>query len=589
METTTTPQPTPAMRARQSTALLLAVMTTTVGCSSRSHLRSLSPSAEPSNESGLRYYAPMDVIRVEATATYNASRGWHKLTDNTHLCQPGDKPKLLKSVTTTIDQVTVPDRRVAYHLVMKPAGSAAQNLKLAVSNDGLLSSMSYSVEDKRAEIAGNVLKSVAGIAGTVIGVDNIIGGGFMAAGLGNQPKPRDRGEECALRDTDGKALMSRLLLTRDTLEAGLGKAQREREENLKHITSAKDANALKLLEARDDLHVKRIAVLDARLATVRDAIANRVATFKADSAIALKDTIVKVDAVVDLTQLPDDSVVAGKLGSVSAASAALDSFPYARRLLDSARVVVTVAEVVPPKPRKVSTASTNWQQNDCRASDPTDSCVHIYSRAPRPRVVRIYVPTGGTPDKAFALKESRVISAISSADSVLDIPVSTRTLGQQTFAMTFGRPGTLTGFEQTSTAGLATATSTIATALASARDEFTAGLTTAQKTQSTLLAMDSEARTSRIKDLQDQKSLVEAQLALQGTTTSKDLVAQKQTLDAQLALLTAQQSLVNAQQSASTNADLAAMRAEVQRLQTQIELLKMQIELEKTKKLAGTQ
>ncbi|MDQ6633239.1 MAG: hypothetical protein M3Z10_00580 [Gemmatimonadota bacterium] len=489
-----------------------------------------------------------------------------------------------------ISQATIPDRRTAYHLWMEPSSLSAQTMKLAVTNDGLLTSLNYSVEDKRAEIAGNILKSVAGIGGLFVGLEPLLDArlttAFDKGRLADTPAPRDRGEACAFR-TNAKS-MTPLLVAREALETELERAVREREIGLRAITSASSQAALKILRARDDLQARRTAILDARLATVRDAIAANVTGFKAGAGITAKDTVVKADALLDVTALPGDAAVVSQLKSLSNAHSALAAYPDVQRLADSTRIVLTIEESVPSGSAAPPSSPTRWKRSECPDDASTDDCVHIYSRAPRPRILRLYVPTGEAPVKPFVVKETRLLSLVSSADPVIDVPMSTKTLGQQSFAVAFGRAGTLTGLERASSAGLATATSTLAAALTGARQEFVAGLQTAQTTQTTLDAMQAASRASRLKDLQDQKVLVEAQLALQGTTANKDLVAQKQQLDAQIALLASQQALTTAQENGTVSADVAALRAEIQRLQAQLDLLKVQMELDKARKQSET-
>lgn len=549
------------------------------GCTSRTLLRSSAPSPEPSAERGIRYFMPRDVLHVDATATYNTGRGWSKSGKAAEVCNPGDEQKALKSVVTTITPSTVADRRVAYHLGMEPSSSSAQTFKLGLSNEGLLTSLNYSAEDKRFEIAGNVLKSVAGIAGSVIGINNAILGDFKSA---DAARPRNRGEQCALRTN--AAIMSELILSRDALEIALKKAVEDRDKGLASATAA-NLDALKLLQGRDGILALRVALLEARLATVREVIATNVSKLTAELGVTAKDTVIKTESVIDLVQLPANSVLAGNLGSVTAARNALANYPEMQRLLDSVRVIITLDEADASGNAPMAAATTSiWKSSACPDGAASEDCVHIFTRAPRPRVLRLYVPTGDSASKPFALREARLLSLISSNDPIVDVPLSTKALGQHSIALGFGRPGTLTSFEQTSTAGLATATAGMAAALSSAREEFNAGLKAAQTSQATIDAIQAEARTNQIKQLQDQKTMIDAQIAVQGATANKDLVAQKQQIDAQIALLSSQQALTTAQQSAAASTEVATLRAEIQRLQAQLDLLKVQMELDKLKK-----
>ena len=554
-------------------ALLLA------GCSARTPLRSFVPSPEPSAERGIRYFMPRDVVHLKVTATYNMGRGWSNDQRATEMCKPGVPVRTLKSVATDISTSTVADRRIAYRLAMEPSSSSAQAFKLGTTNDGLLASVNYSTEDKRFEIAGNVLKSVAGIAGTLLGLDVALVGDFMS--VDTAAKPRDRGELCALRANP--ASMAELIRARDALETALKRTAEARDDGLAAVPRA-NQDALKLLQSRDDLLARRSVLLESRLATVREAIAITVSMLKNQLGVTAKDSTVGTEAVIDLTQLPTNTSVVGSMGSVSAAREALAAYPEMQRILDSVRIIITLdeAEVLGNAPAAAG-ASATWKSSACIDGVADDDCVHIFTRSPRPRILRMYVPTGGLPGNSFALKEARLVSLISSDDPIIDVPLSTKALGQHSVALGFARPGTLTSLEQTSTAGLATATSGFAAALSSARDEFSAGLKAVQTSQATIDAIQADARTSQIKELQNQKTLIDAQLALQGATASKDLTAQKQQLDAQIALLGSQQALATAQVSAVASSEVATLRSEIHRLQAQLDLLKLEIELEKLK------
>jgi hypothetical protein len=184
-------------------------------------------------------------------------------------------------------------------------------------------------------------------------------------------------------------------------------------------------------------------------------------------------------------------------------------------------------------------------------------------------------------------RESKTVNLVSSTDPVLNIAFRSNQLGQASTGLTFGRRGSVTGIEQSSNAALAGATSTIATALTTARQEFVAGLQTVQTTQTSLEAMRQANRTAQIKELQDQKVLIDAEVALQGASASRDLIAQKQAIDAQLALAQSQQALELSSLRSETSAEVSALRVEIERLQVQIELLKKQMELEKARREAA--
>jgi hypothetical protein len=535
---------------------------------------------------------PRDLFHIEGVATYNTGRGWAKAekAGDSEYCKPGTVQRYLKTVEYTLTQSTAADRRVAYHLTMDHRGSADQTFKLGVTSDGLLTNMNYASTDKTAEIFGNVLKGIAGIAGTALGVGGLglKGDSFAAENVTLPTTVLDRGERCAALDSARKPIVVPLLLERDALEKERAKAEAARRAALAAVDVVKRQPQIKYVADLDDLHARRIAVIDARLNRVRDAIAANVAQFKAEKQITGPDTIIRADGMFDITDLPKDSALVGHLSSLAAAETALVNLPKALKLLGSTRLIVSIAEEDAAGKQAKPNGPKRRTPGDCEPTEKSaDNCLHIYSRIPHARLVRIYVPDGSVDSKPFFIKETRLLNIVSSADPIIDVPISARSLGQETFALTFGRSGTLTGFDQTSTSGLAAATSSFASALSNARQEFVAGLQSVQTSQTSYDAIKSETRASRIKDLQDQKSLVDAQVALQGANVNQSLALQKQQVDAELALLTAQQNLVAAQATATVGADVAALKAQLAQVQAQLDLLKAQLELEKTKKAAN--
>ena len=549
-------------------------------------LRSSPPVSEPTAHAGLRYYMPRDLLRVEVTATYTLSTDFlvSELFDSA--CSTAPSKRTLKSVTTEVAQSTVADRRTAFFLTTESSWRAAQKLKLGLSNEGLLSSLNYSVEDKRAEIAGNVLRSVAGIAGAALGAPQLLAvpsGEKAAARL--VPPPRTRGERCArLKDQAG---MDSLLVDRSSLERDLRVAQQERQKSFA-ISARVGVTQAKALQLHDALQSKRLDITEKRLATVRETISASVNKAQSDAGVGSRDTVVKVDALVDLSSIPDDGVISGKLANLATVISALSGYPDLRRVAEAGRVVITLSSVPGGQNSNLPQSQRTWSSGDCPDTNSSDKCVHIYTRLAQPSVLRVYAPTGGAVTDGFAMRESKLLSTVSSIDPIIDVPIATSTLGQSDIALAFGRPGTLTGFEQNSTAGLASASATIATALTAARTEFVAGLKDAQTTQTTRDAMYAEGRAQQLKALQDQKARFDAEIALQSTTASRDLILQKQQIDAQIALLNSQQAYSTAQQTNSVSGDLADLKAQILRLQAQIDLLKVQAELAKAKKDAPT-
>jgi hypothetical protein len=288
-----------------------------------------------------------------------------------------------------------------------------------------------------------------------------------------------------------------------------------------------------------------------------------------------------------VAELPESRDISGMTSAQARTALGDPKYQRAAAFFDSTRVLVTVSEatpLAPVSPPKRNDIVRPWAPKGCRADDPVDDCVRLFHRAPRGRVLRAYVPAGPEADAPLKLRESRLVSMISSADSVQVVAIPSAALGERSLALTFGRSGTITGIDQVSSAGFATAASTLAAALTTARDEFTASVTSVQKVQEQSFALQSAARSARIKELADQKALVEAQMAIDGARAGRELVLQKQQLESQIALLKAQQGLESAQAAGATSAEVAAMRAELERVKAELELLKQRLELEKLRR-----
>jgi hypothetical protein len=94
--------------------------------------------------------------------------------------------------------------------------------------------------------------------------------------------------------------------------------------------------------------------------------------------------------VLDLAQIPANSMVTGRLGSVTAARNALANHPEVQRLLDSVRIVLTVDEADVPVNAPTPGGGNLLLEivGLSRSAPPARDCVHIFTRAPRPEMLR---------------------------------------------------------------------------------------------------------------------------------------------------------------------------------------------------------
>lgn len=107
---------------------------------------------------GLRYFLTRDLLTVDAKVAH-----FHEVVRERGVCVPHDS--LSTSWTLTI--TTVPDRRQAYRLGLRPSATMDQTLGVKVSETGVLTSLNYAGADERAAIATTIAKGVAGVLGAV--------------------------------------------------------------------------------------------------------------------------------------------------------------------------------------------------------------------------------------------------------------------------------------------------------------------------------------------------------------------------------------------------------------------------------------
>jgi hypothetical protein len=109
-------------------------------------------------DEGLRYFVTRDLLTVDAKVLQ-----FHEVVRDRGICVPHDS----LSTSWTLTVTTVPDRRQAYRLGIRPSGSVDQTLGVKVSETGVLTSLNYAGTDQRASIVTTIAKGVAGVLGAV--------------------------------------------------------------------------------------------------------------------------------------------------------------------------------------------------------------------------------------------------------------------------------------------------------------------------------------------------------------------------------------------------------------------------------------
>jgi hypothetical protein len=109
-------------------------------------------------DEGLRYFLTRDLLTVDAKLSQ-----FHEVVRERGVCVQHDS----LSTSWTLTVITVPDRRQAYRLGLRPSATIDQTLGVKVSETGVLTSLNFAGTDQRAAIATTIAKGVAGVLGAV--------------------------------------------------------------------------------------------------------------------------------------------------------------------------------------------------------------------------------------------------------------------------------------------------------------------------------------------------------------------------------------------------------------------------------------
>ncbi|MDQ2931538.1 MAG: hypothetical protein M3Y05_12095 [Gemmatimonadota bacterium] len=130
------------------------------GCARPGTLRTSGPfdiARAPSE--GLRYFLTRDLLTVDAKVSH-----FHDVVRERGVCVTHDS----LSTSWTLTVTTVPDRRQAYRLGLRPSATLDQTLGVKVSETGVLTSLNYAGTDQRAAIATTIAKGAFGVLGAFV-------------------------------------------------------------------------------------------------------------------------------------------------------------------------------------------------------------------------------------------------------------------------------------------------------------------------------------------------------------------------------------------------------------------------------------
>jgi hypothetical protein len=603
------------MSKRMACGLALLSVLSTGACGAASLYSSGPYPASQSPAEGLQYHLGRDVLTVQAQVIQR--REWTRDKASGE-CVAGDAKRI--RTVWDVAAVAVPDRRHTYRLGVVPKRTAGQNVKLSVSEQGLLTALNYSSHDRTAEIIANVAQGVAGVAGTFVGIPFALP--TKDVNYATPPRRADLEPDTAndvncFREGESEVAMN-LQAEVQSARNNRNAVRAARDRIATRIANATSSAQVRQFAAQDSLLERREALLEGRVTTATAAFVTAMRAFAVSKGV--KEDTVRVWEAFDLSDLKDriegetNSEVLRELGVATAtvtrpaptgrdekdsshgpslvgdialaagndARATGSAGNRRQQFFKTTGLTLTVAEM-PPGDTDGPEAHDDKGSIGCRSTRRAAACTKIHFRQPIPREIRIYHSDGDSANSRVVLKDMRRIAMISSDDRVQFVAFTSKEFGEGKVNLAFGPRGNLVGLEQESNAALASATGTLANALTNAREEFLKGVGAVQTTQGSIIGMQNDGRAARIQELKDRKAILDAQLSLDGSAASRTLVAEKQSVDAQLALLQSQQALTSATAGGANAGELSTLRAELDRLKVELELVQKRLELEKLK------
>jgi hypothetical protein len=147
---------------RHARVYVLLLTALSAGCARPATLRTSGPfDIDRAPSEGLRYYVTRDLVTVDA----KVSTHHDVVPSRTHAgCEPRDSTATSWTVTVT----TVPDRRQAYRLGLRPSATVEQTFGVKLTETGVLTGLNYSGADQRAAIVTTIAKGAAGVLGSLL-------------------------------------------------------------------------------------------------------------------------------------------------------------------------------------------------------------------------------------------------------------------------------------------------------------------------------------------------------------------------------------------------------------------------------------
>ena len=532
--------------------------------------------AQLNSDSGLRYFLPQDLIKVEAmkteTVTARPAPDLSKRQEKTE-----------KERQVSVDVETVADLRTYYLLDLGAAAFEDGSLKAKLNDRGFLTSINSESRGR----AGDVIKNVVKLASVLVPSGDF--GDKMAGATWPNEVPR-----CGNLDLRSLPILAQLLVKRNergcTLWHGLeAKTQEiaEAESSLRvlNLTLAKAPSGqvadllsrIETLEKETAALISQRRVLEASLENERQMLA------KSLELGTTKSKPVVVSALFDPNELP--SALDVRAG-MRVDDAKMKLGPEAKDLLEKIGVVLTLQAI----PRVACDPDTG--QACAPPPDPKPSridCVksqarghaRIYYRQSQPRVLTTLVE--GEESK-LELERQQVVELIDARDAARCFDFEASKFAVRTLKIDFDARGRPTNLERSATSSAAAVTGALADAAITARDTYTATLeklATAETHKRTLALGEI---TTEVEALKKEKELLDAQLALEGATASQQLVLEQQQLAAQLSVLEAQLKLQQAQSGFDLQLEVAQLKLQLEQLQQQLAVLNARLALEEAQK-----
>ena len=150
--------------------IITALLTSILGCSATTVESSGPVTQTDIVNSGFRYYLSKDLLKISVTKSTTIKK---KVKDNLEISNPSSSVKLTKPVITTVN---VRDNGAHYTLDLSLNWLMDSNLKIEMSETGILKSVNGDSKGKAGEVIKNSFEVVASIAAVAGGLGTPIEG-----------------------------------------------------------------------------------------------------------------------------------------------------------------------------------------------------------------------------------------------------------------------------------------------------------------------------------------------------------------------------------------------------------------------------